>query len=344
MDISISTLLALAVELKASDLHLSANCSPMVRIDGQLRKLEFDEISTAKIKSLLFSIMTAEQQEEFLVHQDIDFGYTDPGLGRFRVNCFLQLRGYSAVFRVISDTVPDFEQLNLPEIVSSDFIHRKQGLILVTGPTGSGKSTTLSAMINHLNQTIEKHIITIEDPVEFIHHPKRSLIQQREVGSNTLTFHDALKAALREDPDIILIGELRDLDSMRLALTAAETGHLVFASLHTQSAAKTVDRIVDVFPAEEQTRARVQLAESLTGVIAQRLYPVVTGGRVGCYEVMVNTPAISNLIREGKTSQIESAIQSGRQFGMQTLHQAKEQLIEQGIQFSSTEIQTSFLK
>ncbi len=344
MDISISTLLALAVELKASDLHLSANCPPMVRIDGQLRKLEFDEISAEKIKSLVFSIMTSDQQEKFITHKDIDFGYTDHGLGRFRVNCFIQLRGCSAVFRVIADTVPDIDQLNLLDIIYSDFIYREQGLILVTGPTGSGKSTTLSAMINHINQTTEKHIITIEDPVEFIHHPKQSLIQQREVGSNTLTFHSALKAALREDPDIILIGELRDLESMRLALTAAETGHLVLASLHTQSAPKTVDRIVDVFPAEEQTRARVQLAESLTGVISQRLYPLETGGRVGCYEVMVNTPAISNLIREGKTSQIESAIQSGRQFGMQTLHQAKQLLIEQGIQFSSTEIQTSFLK
>lgn len=344
MDISISTLLACAVKYKASDLHLSASCSPMVRIDGRLRKLEFPELSSERIKSLLFSIMTSTQQDILVAEKELDFGYSHPELGRFRINAFEQLRGYSAVFRLIAAKVPKLEELHLPDVVGSELLQRKQGLILVTGPTGSGKSTTLSAMIDHLNRMTAKHIITIEDPIEFVHQPDKSLVQQREVGHHTSHFHSALKAALREDPDIILVGELRDLDSMRLALTAAETGHLVMASLHTQSAAKTVARIVDTFPVEEQARVRVQLSESLAAVISQRLYPLNAGGRIGCYEIMINTPAVSNLIREGQTSQIESAMQSGRQFGMVTLSQAKTNLIEQGVPISPTEIQTSFLK
>ncbi|MCE0494130.1 type IV pilus twitching motility protein PilT [Vibrio salinus] len=341
---SISTLLACAVKYKASDLHLSANCSPMVRIDGRLRKLEFDELAPEKIKSLLFSIMTDEQKADIEACKEMDFGFSHDEIGRFRVNIFRQLRGYSGVFRLITDTIPDLKQLRLPEIILSDFINRKQGLVLVTGPTGSGKSTTLTAMIHHVNQTMEKHIITIEDPIEFVHQSELSLVQQREIGTDTLNFHAALKAALREDPDIIFVGELRDLDSMRLALTAAETGHLVLASLHTQSASKTVDRIVDVFPSREQARVRVQLSESLAGVVSQRLCALQGGGRIGCYEVMVNTPAVSNLIREGNTSQIESAIQAGRQFGMMTLDQAKQEILNTGIALSSTEIQTNFLK
>jgi len=330
MDMSISSLLALTIKQNASDLHLSAQCIPMVRIDGQLRKLEFKELSSEQIKCVIFSIMTSKQKEQFIENRDIDFGYECSELGRFRVNCFFQSRGYSAVFRVIPNAIPSLDELSLPGVIS-DFLNSTQGLILVTGPTGSGKSTTLASIMDHINQTKSCHVITIEDPVEFKHLPKMSLIQQRELGRDTLSFHSALKAALREDPDVLLIGEIRDLESIRLALTAAETGHLVLASLHTRSAAKTVDRIVDVFSGEEQTRVRVQLSEVLMGVISQRLYPLDAGGRIGCYEIMLNTAAIGNLIREGRTAQIESAIQSGRHVGMITLEQAKQQLISQGI-------------
>ncbi|MDC0611116.1 type IV pilus twitching motility protein PilT [Vibrio sp.] len=337
MGITLETLLTSAVKNNASDLHLSANCCPMVRIDGQLRKLEFPEISKDEVKTLLFSLLSVEQQERLDKEKDIDFACSFAGIGRFRVNCFTQVRGLSAVFRTISDSVPESSDLNIPDVVLS-LASSSQGLLLVTGPTGSGKSTTLASLIDRINREQNKHIVTIEDPIEFTHKSHHCLVHQREIGSDAISFERALKAVLREDPDIIMIGELRDLQTMRLALTAAETGHLVLASLHTQSAARTVDRIVDVFPAEEQGRVKSQLADTLLGVISQRLLRLSGGGRIGCFETMVTTPAISNLIREGRTVQIESAIQSGRQMGMQTLSQAEEILRLSGIQLINDEM------
>ncbi|MDW6001924.1 type IV pilus twitching motility protein PilT [Vibrio mangrovi] len=325
----ISTLLALSVKHNASDLHLSANLPPMLRIDGELRKLEFETLSSQAVLHLTESMMTPEQSKQFQQVKEADWCYQNKN-GRFRVNRFLQSNGYAAVMRYIPASVPSLQSLHAPDILERISGYR-QGLVLVTGPTGSGKSTTLAAMVDEINRRDAKHILTIEDPVEFIHHSCKALIHHREVGRDSLSFADALRAALREDPDVLLIGELRDPETIRLALTAAETGHLILATLHTRSAAQSIDRIIDVFPADEQQRIRTLLAESLQAVVAQRLLVKDGGGRTACYEVLVATPAVRNLIRENKLPQIESVIQTGSASGMMTMMQDRQRLVNLGI-------------
>jgi twitching motility protein PilT len=316
---------------RASDLHLSSGVSPKFRVDGALVALPSQTLSHEELYLALMDIMSSAQQTQFSQTHECDFSFDVPALSRFRVNVFEQTRGVSAVFRVISHVVPSLDSLHAPAAFA-ELLHRTRGLVLVTGATGSGKSTTLAAMIHALNQSQAKHIITLEDPIEFVHTPNQCLIQQREVGAHTLSFANALRAALREDPDVILVGELRDLETIRLAITAAETGHLVLGTLHTSSAAKTMDRIVDVFPAEEKDMVRSMLSESLIAVISQVLCKRKDGvGRVAAYEVMVGTPAVRNLIREGKVAQLYSAIQTGRGVGMQTLDQSLAALVEQGL-------------
>lgn len=325
MTMTISNLLAECIMHNASDLHLSAGCFPMLRVDGRLRKLEIEVISQKWLKTGIDDLMNESERQRFSDQKEIDFAFSDPTYGRFRVNCFHQSRGVSCVLRRISTEMMTLEQLQGPPIFH-EIIRKKQGLIVVTGATGSGKSTTLAAMIEHINQTTHQHILTIEDPIEYLYTPELCLIQQRQVGVDTPSFHSALRSALREDPDIILIGELRDLATIRLALTAAETGHLVFATLHTRSAARTIDRIVDVFPEAEQERVVTQLSDSLHAVIAQQLLPLKGGGRVGCFEVLISTPAIANLIKERRNAQIDSMIQTGSAHGMCTMAQNKVRL------------------
>ena len=316
---------------RASDLHLSSGSPPKIRVDGDLVALSDVFLTHEELHLALLGIMSAAQQTQFSQSHECDFSWHEPKLSRFRVNVFMQARGVSAVFRVIPHHMPSLESLNAP-VVISELLHRTRGLVLVTGATGSGKSTTLAAMVDALNQTQAKHIITIEDPIEFVHTPLRSLIQQRELGTHTLNFANALRAALREDPDVILVGELRDLDTIRMAITAAETGHLVLGTLHTSSAAKTIDRMVDVFPAQEKEMVRNMLSESLNAVISQVLCKRKDGsGRVAAFEVMVGTPAVRNLIREGKVAQLHSVIQTGRTVGMQTLDQSLAALVQQGL-------------
>jgi len=326
----IAELLAYSVKNKASDLHLSSGLPPMIRVDGDLRRLNVPALENQQLTELLYSTMNDHQRRDFEANLENDFSYNVPGLARFRVNCFHHDRGVGGAFRTIPIAVWTLEDIGAPSSFK-DIINVPRGLILVTGPTGSGKSTTLAAMIDHVNNTVPGHILTIEDPIEFVHTSKKSLINQREVHRDTHGFNEALRSALREDPDIILVGELRDIETIRLALTAAETGHLVFATLHTSSAAKTIDRIIDVFPAGEKSMVRSMLSESLRAVIAQTLLKRVGGGRIAAHEIMLATPAIRNLIREDKVAQMYSAIQTGQGIGMHTLDQYMEGLVSRGI-------------
>ncbi|GAB3426623.1 type IV pilus twitching motility protein PilT [Massilia solisilvae] len=317
----IAELLAFSVKNKASDLHLSAGLPPMIRVHGDVRRINLPAMDHKEVHGMIYDIMNDGQRKHYEEVLEADFSFEIPGLARFRVNAFNQGRGAAAVLRTIPSKILSLEELNAPKIFA-DLALKPRGLVLVTGPTGSGKSTTLAAMVNHLNENEYGHILTIEDPIEFVHESKRCLINQREVGPHTLSFNNALRSALREDPDCILVGELRDLETIRLALSAAETGHLVFGTLHTSSAAKTIDRIVDVFPAEEKEMVRAMLSESLQAVISQTLLKTKDGsGRVAAHEIMIGTPAIRNLIREAKIAQMYSAIQTGSNVGMQTLDQ-----------------------
>ncbi len=326
----ISELLAFSVKSQASDLHLSAGEPPMIRVDGEIRKIDVPELEHKLVHALIYDIMNDKQRKEYEEFLEIDFSFEIPSLARFRVNAFNHQRGAGAVFRTIPTDILTLEDLESPSIFY-DIVNSNPGLVLVTGPTGSGKSTTLAAMIDYLNEHKFAHILTIEDPVEFVHDSKKSLVNQREVHHDTLGFNEALRSALREDPDIILVGELRDPETIRLALTAAETGHVVFGTLHTSSAAKTVDRIVDVFPAAEKEMVRSMLSESLRAVISQSLIKKTGGGRVAVHEIMLGTPAIRNLIRENKIPQMYSIIQTGQQLGMQTMDQALMNLVKRGV-------------
>jgi pilus retraction protein PilT len=326
----ITELLAFSVKHRASDLHLSAGMPPMVRVDGDVRKLSLPVQSHQVVEQLITEVMNPIQQQTFTTEWEVDFSFELASVGRFRVNAFHQQHGCAAVFRVIPEGVPTLETLNAPSVFT-ELASLTQGLVLVTGPTGSGKSTTLAAMVDHINRHQQKHILTIEDPIEFIHSPQQSLVNQREVHRDTQSFQQALRSALREDPDVILVGELRDLETISLALTAAETGHLVFATLHTASAAKSVDRIIDVFPGSDKPLVRSMLSASLQAVVSQQLVKNTQGRRVAAYEIMKATPAIANLIREDKVAQMTSMIQTGASQGMQTMEQAMTQLADQGI-------------
>jgi len=327
---TIQELLQEAVARGASDLHVSAGEPPMVRVHGSLARLDGPPLSAADVAALVAALMRPAERERFDAEHECDFAWEQDGVGRFRVNVFVQSRGPGAVLRAIPTVIPTMESLGLPPVVR-ELCDRERGLVLVTGPTGSGKSTTLAAMVDVINATWEGHILTVEDPIEFVHPPKQCLVNQREVGPHTGSFGAALKSALREDPDVILVGELRDLETISLALTAAETGHLVFGTLHTSSAPKTVDRIIDVFPAGQQGQIRTMLAESLEAVIAQTLLPKKGGGRVAAHEILVGTPAVRNLIREGKLHQIPSMMQTGGRVGMQTLDAAIGELVKKGV-------------
>ena len=325
----ITELLAFSVKHNASDLHLSAGVPPMIRVDGEVRKVNVPALDHKEVHSLIYDIMNDKQRKDFEEQLETDFSFEIPELARFRVNAFNQKRGAGAVFRTIPSKVLSLDDLAAPSIFKkiSEF---PRGLVLVTGPTGSGKSTTLAAMIDYINDSRHEHILTIEDPIEFVHETKKALINQREVYKDTLSFEAALRSALREDPDVILVGELRDLETIRLALTAAETGHLVFGTLHTTSAAKTIDRVIDVFPAEEKSMVRSMLSESLRAVISQTLLKKNGGGRVAAHEIMIGIPAIRNLIREDKVAQMYSVIQTGMVHGMQTLDQCLRNLVSKG--------------
>ena len=326
----IADLLAFCVKRGASDLHLSAGVAPMLRIDGEIQHSALPVLAPDQARELIHSVMSDSQRSAFSVEHEADFAYADEKSGRFRVNAFEHQRGAAAVFRSIARSVPDLDSLGLVDIFAP-LCSLQSGLVLVTGATGSGKTTTLAAMVDHLNRTRRYHILTLEDPIEFIHESRQSLINQREVHRDTHSFSIALRSALREDPDVIMLGEMRDLDSIRLALTAAETGHLVLATLHTPSAAKTIDRVIDVFPAEEKATVRAQLAESLQAVVCQALVKKQDGGRVAAHEIMLGTPAIRNLIRENKVAQMVSAIQTGAALGMQTLEMSLKRLQEKGL-------------
>jgi len=327
----IAELLAFTVKNKASDLHLSSGLPPMIRVHGDVRRINVPALEHAEVHGMVYDIMNDSQRKFYEENLECDFSFELPNLARFRVNAFVQQRGAGAVMRTIPSKVLSLEQLNAPKIFA-EISQKPRGLVLVTGPTGSGKSTTLAAMINYINENDFGHILTVEDPIEFVHESKKCLINQREVGPHTLSFANALRSALREDPDIILVGEMRDLETIRLAMTAAETGHLVFGTLHTSSAAKTIDRIIDVFPAAEKEMIRAMLSESLQAVISQTLLKTKDGqGRVAAHEIMVGTPAIRNLIREAKVAQMYSAIQMGQALGMQTLDQCLQDLVKRNI-------------
>ena len=326
----ITELLAFTVKRQASDLHLSCGLAPMLRIDGEMVRVNSPPLAAEQLECLLESLMNEAQRRHYSQHKEVDFSCSLADRARFRANVFQTRRGVAAAFRHIPGHIRSLQELGSPPLLA-ELLQQPNGLVLVTGPTGSGKSTTLAAMVEHLNATRPLHILTIEDPVEYVYESKKSLINQRELQRDTLSFTDALRSALREDPDVILVGEMRDLETIRLALTAAETGHLVLATLHTNSAAKTINRIIDVFPAEEQALIRSMLSESLRAVVSQTLVKQANGGRVAAYEVMVATAAIRNLIREGKIAQIYSAIQTGSGQGMQTLDQHLKQLQRQGV-------------
>jgi twitching motility protein PilT len=327
----IAELLAFSVKNKASDLHLSAGLPPMIRVHGDVRRINVPPLEHKDVHGMVYDIMNDSQRKVYEETLECDFSFEIPNLARFRVNAFNQNRGAGAVFRTIPSKVLSLEELNAPKIFA-EIANQPRGLVLVTGPTGSGKSTTLAAMVNHVNENEYGHILTVEDPIEFVHESKKCLMNQREVGPHTLSFSNALRSALREDPDIILVGEMRDLETIRLAMTAAETGHLVFGTLHTSSAAKTVDRIIDVFPAAEKEMIRAMLSESLRAVISQTLCKTKDGtSRVAAHEIMIGTPAIRNLIREAKVAQMYSSIQTGQALGMQTLDQNLQDLVKRNL-------------
>lgn len=326
----ITELLTFGTKQGASDLHLSAGLPPMIRIDGDIRRINVPAMNHKQVHSLVYDIMNDQQRKDYEEFLETDFSFTVPKVARFRVNAFNHNRGAGAVFRTIPSKIPSMDDLDMGQIFKNIAV-LPRGLCLVTGPTGSGKSTTLAAMLNYINENKHAHILTVEDPVEFIYEPSKCLVNQREVHKDTLSFSAALRSALREDPDIILVGEMRDLETIRLAMTAAETGHMVFGTLHTTSAAKTVDRIVDVFPAEEKSMIRSMLSESLRAVISQTLLKKVGGGRVAAHEIMIGTPAIRNLIREDKVAQMYSAIQTGGNHGMQTLDGCLRKLLQRKI-------------
>ena len=326
----ITELLAFSVQHEASDLHLSTGTPPSIRVDGDVRKLNIPAFDAKDVNALVYDIMNDRQRKEYEENLEVDFSFEVPNLARFRVNAFNQNRGTAAVFRTIPSKILSLDDLGCPDIFR-DISDTPRGLVLVTGPTGSGKSTTLAAMVDYINNHKNDHILTIEDPIEFVHDNKQCLINQREVHRDTLSFEAALRSALREDPDVILVGEMRDLETIRLAMTAAETGHLVFGTLHTTSAPKTIDRIIDVFPGEEKSMVRSMLSESLRAVISQTLIKKVGGGRVAAHEIMIGTPAIRNLIREDKIAQMYSAIQTGMSNGMQTMDQCLQNLVNRGM-------------
>lgn len=326
----ITELLAFSAKQGASDLHLSAGLPPMIRVDGDVRRINLPPLEHKEVHGLIYDIMNDKQRKDYEEFLETDFSFEVPGVARFRVNAFNQNRGAGAVFRTIPSKVLTMEDLGMGQVFQ-DIASVPRGLVLVTGPTGSGKSTSLAAMVDYINDSRYEHILTVEDPIEFVHDSKKCLVNQREVHRDTLGFNEALRSALREDPDIILVGELRDLETIRLALTAAETGHLVFGTLHTTSAAKTIDRVVDVFPAEEKSMVRSMLSESLQAVVSQTLMKKMGGGRIAAHEIMIGTSAIRNLIREDKIAQMYSAIQTGGSLGMQTLDQCLERLLQKGL-------------
>jgi twitching motility protein PilT len=339
MTIEMQEILQLCVDRGASDLHVKVGQPPILRVSGKLSRTDFDPLTRDDVQRLVFSILTPEQRKTLEQTYELDCSYGIDGLGRFRVNAYKDRGNYAAALRTIASRTPSIDDLGLPPVVK-EIAHTPRGLVLVTGPTGSGKSTTLAAMIDWINENRAEHILTIEDPIEFMHPNKKSVVSQRELGADTKSFENALRAALREDPDIILVGEMRDLETIRLALTAAETGHLVFGTLHTSSAAQTIDRVVDVFPPTQQQQVRTMLSNGLVAVMSQTLLPrsvqqagsaPTTKGRVLALEVMINTPAIANLIRESKTAQIYSAIQMGGAMGMQTLESSLAQLVKHGL-------------
>lgn len=337
----ISEILTFTKEQGASDLHISSGEPPIIRIHGDVRKIDMPLLSKEQVHTMLYDVLNDQQRKVFEEKKEIDFAIDLKGIARFRVNAFYQSRGEAIVFRTIPTKVMTLEELGLPKILA-ELTEKSKGLVLVTGPTGSGKSTTLAAMVDYINQREKCHILTVEDPIEFVYEPKMCLINQRELGAHTYSFANALRAAMREDPDVILVGEMRDLETISLAMTAAETGHLVFGTLHTSSAAKTVDRVIDVFPPEQQSQIRTMFSESIEAVITQTLLKKKDGrGRVAALEIMIGTPAIRNLIREGKIAQIPGMMQTGKQFGMQTMDAALAELYKKGV--VSKEIITPYL-
>lgn len=326
----ITELLSFTVKQNASDLHLSAGVPPMIRVDGDVRRVNVPAMEHKEVHALIYDIMNDKQRKDYEEYLETDFSFEVPGVARFRVNAFNHNRGAGAVFRTIPSKVLTMEDLGLGKVFT-ELAMLPRGLVLVTGPTGSGKSTTLAAMVDHINNVRYDHVLTIEDPIEFVHESKKCLVNQREVHRDTFGFNEALRSALREDPDVILVGEMRDLETIRLALTAAETGHLVFGTLHTTSAAKTIDRVIDVFPGEEKSMVRSMLSESLQGVVSQTLLKKSGGGRIAAHEIMITTPAIRNLIREDKVAQMYSAIQTGAGHGMVTLDQTLKELLSKGL-------------
>jgi twitching motility protein PilT len=331
MEIDFAEILKQTVELKASDLHMTVGSPPMIRVRGELRALEgYAPLTSKDTRDLIYGILSNDQRKRIEQDWQVDFSYSVPAFGRFRVNAYMQRASVGAAFRLIPDEIKTIEQLGLPAVLH-DFVTKPRGFVLVTGPTGSGKSTSLAAMVDEINRTRKEHILTIEDPIEFLHRHKSCVVNQREIGNDAQSFELGLKAALRQDPDVILVGEMRDLETISTALTAAETGHLVFATLHTQDTAQTIDRIIDVFPPHQQQQVRVQLSVALQGIVTQQLLPTADGsGRIACCEVLSLTPAVRNLIREGKTHQIHSVLQTSAAKGMQSMDAALAQLVRQG--------------
>ncbi|MCP1355311.1 type IV pilus twitching motility protein PilT [Aneurinibacillus migulanus] len=334
-ELDINKLLRYAFEKRASDLHITSGSAPIFRLDGELRRLDVSPLMPPDTEAIAREVMGEELFQSFKDEGEADFSYGIAGVSRFRVNAYHQRKSISLVFRVIPTEIPTLEKLNMPKILEK-LCHKPQGLVLVTGPTGSGKSTTLAAMLDYINRNMRKHIITLEDPIEYLHRHKSCIVNQREIGFDTVDFATGLRASLRQDPDVILVGEMRDLETISTAITAAETGHLVFATLHTPDAPQTIDRIIDVFPGPQQPQMRIQLASVLLSVVSQRLFPKVGGGRIAATEILVNTPAVSNLIRMEKVHQIRSIMQTGREMGMHTLEMSINELVAQGALMKET--------